>query len=55
MILSDSEGHVELDPADVSVLIERQLVRLEAAAPDHGQIRLTGQGWHLLHTMGKAR
>jgi hypothetical protein len=55
MVLSDAEGHRELDPADIGALVERQLVRLEAAAPDHRHIRITGEGREFLAALGKSR
>jgi len=55
MVLCDSESHRELDPADIGALVERQLVRLEAATQDRGQLRVTREGRHLLQAMGKCR
>ncbi|RWA56362.1 hypothetical protein AU476_03140 [Cupriavidus sp. UYMSc13B] len=44
MVLSGEESHRELDPTDIGTLVERQLVRLEAATPDQRHIRVTGKG-----------
>ncbi|WER49282.1 hypothetical protein CupriaWKF_19195 [Cupriavidus sp. WKF15] len=55
MVLGDMEGHRELDPADIGALVERQLVRLEATAPDHRHICITGEGLQLLAAIGKPR
>lgn len=55
LILSDSERTRELDPADISALVERQLVRLENLRPDRGQLRLTREGQRMLSVFGKRR
>lgn len=55
MILSDSEHARELDPADISALVERQLARLETARPDRRQFRLTREGQRILNVVGKRR
>lgn len=51
MVLSGAKSHRELDPADIGALVERQLVRLEAATPDRRQIRVTGKGRQLLEAI----
>lgn len=53
MILSDTEGRGELDPADIDALVERQLVRLEGATPHRSQIQVTGKGRHLLEVISR--
>lgn len=55
MILSDSEHTRELDPADISVLVERQLAQLETSRPDRRQFRLTREGQRILNVVGKRR
>ncbi|WER50931.1 hypothetical protein CupriaWKF_31910 [Cupriavidus sp. WKF15] len=53
MVLCESEAHRELDPADIGALIERQLVRLEAATQEYRHIRVTNEGRRLLTAIGK--
>ncbi|SPS02198.1 conserved hypothetical protein [Cupriavidus taiwanensis] len=55
MILRDSESTRELDPADISALVERQLVRLETSRPDGGPLRLTIAGQRIVNAVDKRR
>ncbi|WP_240746044.1 hypothetical protein [Cupriavidus oxalaticus] len=55
IVLGDAEGNRELDPADIGTLVERQLVRLEAATPERRQIRVTGKGRQLLDAISRGR
>ncbi|KAF7962474.1 hypothetical protein AWV80_21255 [Cupriavidus sp. UYMU48A] len=55
MILSESERTRELDPADISALVERQLVRCETSRPDSRQFRPTREGQRILNAIGKRR
>lgn len=55
MVLSDAEAPCELDPFDIGALVERQLVRLEAAIPRQSQIQVTWKGRQLLEAIGKGR
>ncbi|MGO4306880.1 hypothetical protein [Cupriavidus sp. RAF12] len=55
LILSNSERHGELDPADIGTLVERQLVRLESRSAERNAIRITTDGERLLRSIGRGR
>ncbi|CAG9179616.1 hypothetical protein LMG23992_04020 [Cupriavidus laharis] len=55
MVLSDAEASCELDPFDIGALVERQLVRFEAATPRQSQIQVTGKGRQFLEAISRDR
>ncbi|WP_255371484.1 hypothetical protein [Cupriavidus sp. YR651] len=52
LILSNSERHGELDPADIGALVERQLVRFAQTA-ERNAIQITMAGERLLRSIGR--
>lgn len=53
-ILNDQD-HSGLNPNDLSVLVNRQLVRLEELAQNGRRLHLTPQGRHILESIAKRR
>lgn len=53
LILGDSDHDRELDPADVSTLVARQLVRFEVAAPGCRRMQVTGEGRRVLDAIAR--
>ena len=49
IVLGNSDQERELDPADISALVLRELVQLEIAVPDGRRVQVTREGQRILN------